>query len=78
MITWGFFQKVVIADSIGRYVDAVYNSVENYSGFLLILSTLFFAVQIYNDFAGYSNIAIGSARLMGYDLMKNFNSAIFS
>ena len=78
LITWGFFQKVVIADSIARYVDAVYNNVENYTGFPLILSTLFFAIQIYNDFAGYSNIAIGSARLMGYDLMKNFNQPYLS
>lgn len=78
LIFWGFFQKLVIADSVAKYVNAVYNNVDSYSGFPLIIATIFFAVQVYNDFAGYSNIAIGSARIMGYDLMKNFNQPYLS
>jgi alginate O-acetyltransferase complex protein AlgI len=78
LIFFGFFQKIVVADSLAKYVNAVYNDVEIYSGFPLIFATFFFSVQIYNDFAGYSNIAIGSARLMGYDLMKNFNQPYLS
>lgn len=73
LIFFGFFQKLVVADNLAKYVNSVYNNVDLYSGFPLIFATLFFSIQIYNDFAGYSNIAIGSARLMGYDLMKNFN-----
>jgi D-alanyl-lipoteichoic acid acyltransferase DltB (MBOAT superfamily) len=73
LMLWGFFQKVVISDNLGLFVDPVYNHPEKYGGPALILATYFFAYQIFCDFAGYSNIAVGSARVLGFDLMKNFN-----
>ncbi|MAU11667.1 MAG: membrane-bound O-acyltransferase family protein [Anaerolineaceae bacterium] len=78
VMLWGFFKKVVIADRLAVYVNAVYNDVGSYSGAPLILATLFFAVQIYCDFSGYSDIAIGTARVMGFDLMENFRQPYFS
>lgn len=71
---WGFLKKVVIADHLAVYVNHVYNQVNIFSGGTIIIATLFFAFQIYCDFSGYSDIAIGTARLFGIDLMKNFNS----
>ncbi|MGB7337830.1 MAG: MBOAT family protein [Phototrophicaceae bacterium] len=78
LILWGFFKKVVIADRLAIYVNAVYNNVDEYSGAILILATLFFTFQIYCDFSGYSDIAIGTARIMGFDLMENFRQPYFS
>ncbi|OQY39506.1 MAG: membrane-bound O-acyltransferase family protein [Candidatus Cloacimonetes bacterium 4572_65] len=78
LILAGLFKKVVIADNISNYVDPVYNSVGLVQGFPLILATLFFGIQIYCDFSGYSDIAIGVAKILGYDLMKNFNLPYFS
>ena len=75
---WGFFKKVVIADRLAIVVDGVYNNVESYSGLVLIIATIFFAFQIYCDFSGYSDIAIGSARVMGFELMDNFKRPYFS
>ena len=75
---WGFFKKVVIADRLAIIVDAVYNNPSNYSGFALIVATVFFTFQIYCDFSGYSDIAIGSARVMGFELMENFKRPYFS
>ena len=72
LIVWGLFKKVVIADRLAVYVDRVYDHPDLYSGSTLLLATYFFAFQIYCDFSGYSDIAIGSARLLGYDLMQNF------
>lgn len=69
---WGFFKKVVIADRLAEYVNAVYNNASDYQGLPLIIATVFFAFQIYCDFSGYSDIAIGSAKILGYDLMQNF------
>ena len=71
-IIWGLFKKVVIADRLSLYVDAVYNNSDQHSGITLIVATVFFAFQIYCDFSGYSDIAIGCARVMGYRLMINF------
>jgi len=71
-IVWGLFKKVVIADRLSIYVDAVYNNSDQHSGLTLIMATVFFAFQIYCDFSGYSQIAIGCARVMGYHLMINF------
>lgn len=71
-IVWGLFKKVVIADRLSIYVDAVYNNSDQHSGLTLIIATVFFAFQIYCDFSGYSDIAIGCARVMGYRLMINF------
>jgi D-alanyl-lipoteichoic acid acyltransferase DltB (MBOAT superfamily) len=78
LMLWGFFKKIVIADRLSIYVNAVYTNVENHSGLTFILATVFFAFQIYCDFSGYSDIAIGSARVMGFDLMTNFNRPYFS
>lgn len=75
---WGFFMKLCVADVLSSYVDAVYNNVANHNGTSMILATLFFTIQIYCDFAGYSNIAIGAARVMGYRLMENFKQPYFS
>ena len=72
LIMWGLFKKVVIADRLSIYVDSVYSTPDMYSGSTLLLATYFFAFQIYCDFSGYSDIAIGSARILGYDLMQNF------
>ena len=69
---WGFFKKVVIADRLAEYVNMVYNNTGDYGGIHYIIATVFFAFQIYCDFSGYSDIAIGSASIMGYDLMRNF------
>lgn len=75
---WGFFMKICVADVLSEYVNAVYNNVHNHNGSSLLLATFFFSFQIYCDFAGYSNIAIGSARLMGFNLMENFKRPYFS
>ncbi|HLO59608.1 MAG TPA: MBOAT family O-acyltransferase [Bacteroidales bacterium] len=75
---WGFFMKLVVADRLAIYVNAVYNNAEQHSGITLLVATVFFAFQIYCDFAGYSNIAIGAAQVMGFKLMTNFNRPYFS
>ena len=74
----GIFKKIVIADRLAIIVDAVYNSPEDYSGFSLMLATIFFTFQIYCDFSGYSDIAIGAARVMGFELIENFKRPYFS
>ena len=73
-ILFGLFKKVIIADRIALYVDAVYGNISSHSSFSLLLATYFFAIQIYCDFSAYSDIAIGSARLFGIRLRENFNS----
>ena len=78
LISWGLFQKMVIADRSAVYVNEVYNHWQTQSGLALLLATLLFTVQIYADFAGYSCIAIGCARVMGIQLMTNFNHPYFS
>ena len=77
-IGWGFFKKLVIADRLAVYVNQVYNNPDLYSGWVIILATYFFAFQIYCDFSGYSDIAIGTARVLGYDLMENFRRPYFA
>lgn len=77
-IIWGLFKKVVIADRLAIYVNTVYNFPENHNGTTLLVATIFFAFQIYCDFSGYSDIAIGTARVMGFKLMTNFNRPYFS
>ena len=71
-ILWGMFKKVVIADRLAMYVDAVYNHPTDHQGLPVVLATYFFAIQLYCDFSGYSDIAVGAARVMGYDLVENF------
>lgn len=78
LIAWGLFKKVVIADRLAIYVDTVYNHPAAYSGWPVILATYFFAFQIYCDFSGYSDIAIGAAQVMGFHLMDNFNRPYFA
>lgn len=78
LIIWGFFMKVVVADRLALYVNAAYNNVDNHNGSTLLLATVFFSFQIYCDFAGYSSIAIGTAKIMGFDLMTNFNRPYFA
>ena len=72
LMTWGFFKKVVIADRLAILVNQVYNNPEIYDGFPLIIATYAFAFQVYCDFSGYSDIAIGAAKVLGFDLMTNF------
>ncbi|MFT3681068.1 MAG: MBOAT family O-acyltransferase [Ferruginibacter sp.] len=74
LMAWGFFKKLVIADRLAAAVDMVYNQPHAYQGSLLILATVCFAFQVYCDFSGYSDIAVGAARVMGFNLTKNFNS----
>jgi alginate O-acetyltransferase complex protein AlgI len=78
LMLWGLFQKMVIADNLAPLVDSVYNDPTHYQGTGLILGTLFFAFQIYCDFAGYSDMAIGAAKVMGFTTMDNFNRPYFS
>jgi alginate O-acetyltransferase complex protein AlgI len=73
LMAWGFFKKIVIADNLAIMVDNVYNNPSEYAGISLIIATVFFAFQIFCDFSGYSDIAIGSAQVMGFTLMRNFN-----
>lgn len=73
LMLWGAFQKVVIADRAAIVVNMVYDKPDSYSGIVLIIATILFAFQIFCDFAGYSNIAIGAARVMGFNLMRNFD-----
>jgi alginate O-acetyltransferase complex protein AlgI len=75
---WGMFKKVVIADNAAVVVNMVYNDPHNFAGFPLIIATVFFAFQIYCDFSGYSDIAIGAAGVMGFRLSENFNRPYFS
>ena len=78
LMLWGLFKKLVIADRLGIYVDGAYNYYEQSSGITLLLATFFFSFQIYCDFSGYSDIAIGSARVMGINLMTNFRQPILA
>jgi alginate O-acetyltransferase complex protein AlgI len=78
LMAFGLFKKMVIADRAALYVNEVYNNPGNYEGVETIIATILFAFQIYCDFSGYSDIAIGAARTMGFDLMKNFDSPYLS
>ena len=77
-ILWGLFKKLVIADNCAVFVDQVFSSYQSQSGSTLLLAAIFFAFQIYGDFSGYSDIAIGTAKLFGIRLMRNFNFPYFS
>ena len=78
LIGWGMFKKVFIADRLSVYVGAVFDHPANHHGIQMLIAMLFFSVQIYCDFSGYSDIAIGCARCMGFNLMENFNKPYFS
>jgi len=73
LMAWGLFKKVVIADRLAILVDTVYNNPHKYNSLSLIIATVFFTFQIFCDFSGYSDMAIGAARIMGFKLMTNFN-----
>lgn len=77
-ILWGLFKKIVIADNCAKYANLIFNDSADYSGSTLVLGALFFTFQIYGDFSGYSDIAIGTSRLFGFGLMRNFNFPYFS
>jgi D-alanyl-lipoteichoic acid acyltransferase DltB (MBOAT superfamily) len=77
-ILWGLFKKVVIADSCATYANIIFNNHEDFSGSNLVLGAIFFTFQIYGDFSGYSDIAIGTSRLFGFDLKQNFAFPYFS
>jgi D-alanyl-lipoteichoic acid acyltransferase DltB (MBOAT superfamily) len=77
-ILWGLFKKIVIADNCAEFANLIFNNSAEYSGSTLVLGALFFTFQIYGDFSGYSDIAIGTARLFGFNLMRNFNFPYFS
>ncbi|TWT81154.1 Peptidoglycan O-acetyltransferase [Planctomycetes bacterium CA13] len=77
-IVWGMFKKIFIADRLGNYVDVVYSSPDDFHGTAIAAATYFFAFQIYADFSAYSDIAIGSARIIGVDLMENFRQPYLS
>lgn len=78
LMIWGYFLKMVLADRIAIFVDTVYGNYTHYQGMYLFLAAVLFAVQIYCDFYGYSVIAMGSARVLGYELMDNFNAPFFA
>ena len=77
-ILWGLFKKIVIADNCARYVNDIFSNYSDYSGSTLLIGVILFAFQIYGDFSGYSDIAIGTARLFGFKLMRNFAYPYFS
>ena len=74
----GFFRKIVIADTLGAYVDPIYNNIELHNPSTILFATIFYAFQIYFDFSGYSDIAIGTAKLLGFKFKQNFNLPYFS
>jgi alginate O-acetyltransferase complex protein AlgI len=78
LILWGLFKKVVIADSLAGTVDAIFNNYQNENGFTLIIGAIAFSFQIYGDFSGYSDIALGTAKLFGFELLSNFKFPYFS
>lgn len=75
---WGLFKKIVVADNCAVYVNEVFANYQNQTGSTLLLAAILFTFQIYGDFSGYSDIAIGCAKLFGIDLMRNFNNPYFS
>jgi alginate O-acetyltransferase complex protein AlgI len=77
-IMWGLFKKIVIADNCAEYANLIFNNSDQYSGSTLVLGAVLFAFQIYGDFSGYSDIALGTARLFGIELLRNFAFPYFS
>ncbi|MEO8475078.1 MAG: MBOAT family O-acyltransferase [Chryseolinea sp.] len=77
-ILWGMFKKIVVADNCAQYANLIFNNAENYSGSTRVVGAIFFAFQIYCDFSGYSDIALGTARLFGIELLRNFAFPYFS
>lgn len=78
LMAWGYFKKLVLADGLSVYVNQVYNDLDSYTGLPLLLATVFFAIQLYCDFSGYTDIALGSAKILGIELTPNFRSPYFA
>ncbi len=78
LMLWGYFMKVVVADRLAIFVDCVYGDPSTYGGLFLVIATLLFAIQIYCDFAGYSIIAMGAAKILGINLVDNFDAPYLS
>jgi len=78
ILLWGMFLKVAFADRLGIYVDAVYNEYEYYNGISCLIASVFYSFQIYGDFAGYSLMAMGISKLLGFNLINNFNRPYFA
>ena len=78
LMVWGYFMKLVLADRCGLYVDVIFNNVDKHNGGSFLVASLLFPFQIYGDFAGYSLIAIGVARVLGFHLMENFRRPYFA
>jgi D-alanyl-lipoteichoic acid acyltransferase DltB (MBOAT superfamily) len=78
LILWGIFKKVVVADNSAYFANEIFNNYEIYNGSAMLLGVLFFTIQIYGDFSGYSDIALGTAKLFGFDLLINFRFPYFS
>ncbi|WP_195892677.1 MBOAT family O-acyltransferase [Desnuesiella massiliensis] len=78
IILWGLFKKVVIADRLGRYVDVIYGNPYGYSSLPVFLAFLLYALQLYADFSGYSSMALGFSKILGIDIINNFNFPYFS
>jgi D-alanyl-lipoteichoic acid acyltransferase DltB (MBOAT superfamily) len=78
LMLWGFFKKLVVADRIGMFADGIFNDPGASNGWSFVLAAVFFTIQIYADFSGYTDIAIGASRCMGIDLMENFRRPYFA
>ena len=78
MMLYGYFLKLVMADNLARFVDEIYDNPSQYPGMYIVVATVFFAFQIYGDFGGYSMIARGAAKILGFDLMDNFEAPYMS
>lgn len=78
LMLWGFFKKMVVADRLAIFVNSVYNHPDGQNGTTIVIASIFFGIQIYCDFSGYTDIAIGCAKTMGFDLMKNFKQPYFA
>ena len=78
MMLWGFFMKLCVADRLGIYVDSIFNNVDAHNGTSILLASVFFTIQIYSDFAGYSLIALSCAKILGFQLPDNFKRPYFS
>ena len=78
MMLWGYFMKLCVADRLGTYVDSVFNNLSNHNGTSIAIASIFYSIQIYGDFAGYSLTALGCAKVMGFNLPENFHRPYFS
>ncbi len=78
LILWGLFKKLVIADRLGIYVNVIFNNYQHHSGFTIIVATIFYVFQMYADFSGYTTMAIGISKILGFDIMENFNRPLLA